>query len=225
MILITSYYLTNNLQRQNEINQCLINNNNNPLIKNIFLINDKKYDLDFISNTDKIKQFNIIDHNKLKFKDAIEFINSYCYNEIIILSNTDIYFDNSLNLLNNFSLYNKVLCLLRHNVDINNNIDIFRHFNEPRSDSQDSWIFKSPLKINTNDLDFSFGTLGCDNMFASILYDHKYELLNPSYDIIIYHLHNVEERNYTETERIHGNYCLISPHHLNENPNIKFMEY
>ena len=38
--------------------------------------------------------------------------------EIVILSNTDIYFDNSLQLVKNIDLNNKVLCLL-HNVDSN----------------------------------------------------------------------------------------------------------
>ena len=125
--------------------------------------------------------------------------------------------------INDFN--NKVCCLLRHNVDTDGNKDIFRHFGEPRADSQDCWIFKSPLKIDTNDLKFTFGTLGCDNMFASILHEQGYELYNPSYDIIVYHLHNIEERNYNIDDRVHGNYCLIQPHHLNETPNITFMEY
>ena len=86
-------------------------------------------------------------------------------------------------------------------------------------------FLKSPLKIDINELDFSFGTLGCDNMFASKLYDQDYQLSNPSYSIKIYHLHNVDERNYNCDDRVHGNYCLIQPHHLDEETNIRFMEY
>jgi hypothetical protein len=225
MNLITSYYLCNDSDRQKEINTCLQKNVDNELIENIYLLNDKTYNLDFLTNNSKIKQFEIIENGKLLFKDAIEFINSYCYKDNVILSNSDIYFDNTLELLKNEDFNNKMFCLLRYNVLIDGTKDIFRHFGEPRSDSQDCWIFKSPLRINTNDLNFSFGTLGCDNMFASILHDHGYELYNPSYDIITYHLHNIEERNYTINDRIHGNYCLIKPHHLNEKSNIRFMEY
>ena len=225
MNLITSYYLCDDLDRQKEINTCLQKNVDNKLIENIYLLNDKTYNLDFLTNNTKIKQFEIIENGKLLFKDAIEFINSYCYKDNVILSNSDIYFDNTLELLKNEDFNNKMFCLLRYNVLIDGTKDIFRHFGEPRSDSQDCWIFKSPLRINTNDLNFSFGTLGCDNMFASILYDHGYELYNPSYDIITYHLHNIEERNYTIDDRIHGNYCLIKPHHLNEKSDIRFMEY
>lgn len=226
MILITSYYKTDNLNRQKEIDECLIKNVNNKNLEHIYLLNDQLYELDFIEDKNKIKQFNIIDNDsKLNFKEAIEFINSYCYRELVILSNTDIYFDDSLSLIENEDLENKIYCLLRHNVDKDGNFDIFRHFGEPRSDSQDCWIFQSPLKINTNEIDFTFGTLGCDNIFASKVHEQGYELLNPSYDITIYHLHNEEERNYTCDDRIHGNYCLINPHHLKDKPNIRFMEY
>lgn len=226
MILVTSYYKTQSIDRQKEIDECLIKNIQNNMIENIYLLNDKIYELNFIKDQSKIKQFNIIDDNsKLNFKDAIEFINSYCYKELVILSNTDIYFNKSLSLIKQENLDNQILCLLRYNVDKNGNYDIFKHFGEPRSDSQDCWIFQSPLKINTNDINFTFGTLGCDNIFASKAHEQGYELLNPSYDIKIFHLHNEEERNYTCDDRIHGNYCLINPHHLKEKPNIRFMEY
>ena len=224
MILVTSYYKTSNKERQSEIDECILKNINNPLINNIYLLNDKIYNSKILKN-EKIKQFNIIKENKLLFKDAIEFINSYCHNENVILSNTDIYFDDSLGLLEDYDYNDKILCLLRHDVQKNGSIDIFRHFGEPRWDSQDTWIFKSPLKIDINELNFSFGTLGCDNMFASKLYDHNYQLSNPSYSIKIYHLHNIDERNYNVDDRVHGNYCLIKPHHLNEETNIRFMEY
>jgi len=224
MILITSYYKSNNKDRQNEIDECIKKNIENPLISNIYLLNDKTYNAKILKN-DKIKQFNIIKDKKLLFKDAIEFINSYCHNENVILSNTDIYFDETLELLDDYDLTNKVLCLLRHDVKKDGTVDIFRHFNEPRWDSQDTWIFKSPLKIDIHELNFSFGTLGCDNMFASKLYDQEYQLYNPSYSIKIYHLHNIDERNYNIDDRVHGNYCLIKPHHLDEETNIRFMEY
>lgn len=226
MILVTSYYISENKERQKEIDDCLLKNVSNSLISNIYLLNDKIYNLDFINNKSKIKQFNIIeDNNKLNFKDAIEFINSYCFKDIVILSNTDIYFNNSLSLIENESFNNTVYCLLRYNVEKDGTIDIFRHYGEPRSDSQDCWIFKSPLKINTNELDFTFGTLGCDNIFASRIHEQGYSVVNPSYDINIFHLHNSEERSHTEENRIHGKYCLIRPHHLKEEPLIRFMEY
>ena len=225
MILITSYYITDNEERQKELNTCLIKNCENKLIDKIYLLNNQIYDLDFLKNKDKIKQFNILKKNKLYFSEAIEFINSYCYKELVILSNSDIYFDKSLEKINEDELDNKLYALLRYDEKVDGSKDIFRHFNEPRADSQDAWIFKSPLRITINEIDFSFGTLGCDNMFASIIYQHGYIIENPSYTITINHLHNVEERNYDVMDRIHGKYCLIEPHYLGEKSKIRFMDY
>jgi len=231
MILITSYYLSNNIERQNEINQCLINNANNKFIKAIILLNDKIYDINFITrNKKKIKQIIINTkenqtQNRLYFNNAIEYINNNYYGDIIILSNSDIYFDNTLSHVLEDNMENKIYCLLRYDQKEDGTKDIFRHYDEPRSDSQDSWIFKAPLNIDLQQVNFSFGTLGCDNIFANILFNHDYKLSNPSYDIITTHLHNYPERNYSEDERIHGNYCLIKPDHITSEPNIRFMYY
>ena len=90
MILITSYYLSNNIERQNEINQCLINNVNNKFIKAIILLNDKIYDINFITrNKKKIKQIIINTKenqtkNRLYFNNAVEYINNNFYGDIII---------------------------------------------------------------------------------------------------------------------------------------------
>ena len=64
MILITTYYESDNLHRKNEIIQCLINNNDNKYIKNIYLLNDKIYPLDFLQDASKIIQIIVDDDNK-----------------------------------------------------------------------------------------------------------------------------------------------------------------
>ena len=226
MILISSYYLSNNNERQKELNECLLQNIKNKHIKSIILLNDKIYDLDFIlKNKKKVKQIVLHNKEKLYFNDAIKYINDFYYGELIILSNTDIYFDDSLKVMKDINMQNKAFCLLRYDQTKDGEKNIFRHFDEPRSDSQDSWIFKAPLQIDLDQVDFSFGTLGCDNIFANVLYNHGILLSNPSYDIITTHVHNTEERNYDENTRIHGNYCLIKPDHLNNEAQIRFMNY
>ena len=224
MILVTSYYITKSPERQEELKECLIRNNDNKYIEKIYLLNNDIHELDFIRNKNKINQI-IVDSNKSNFKDSIDFINKYLENETIILANSDIYFNDTLEKINNIDLSKKVLCLLRYNKLENDEIDIFRHFGEPRTDSQDSWIFNSPLNVDLDKIDFNFGIPGCDNIFASELYNSNYELSNPSYDIISIHLHNSNEREDNEYERIHGNYCLIYPDNLNNPSKIRFMEY
>lgn len=226
MILVSCYYLSDNIERQKELNDTLIYNANNKYIKQIILLNDNIYNLNFIKrNKKKIKQVSLYSQGKLYFSKAIEYINQNLCGENIILSNSDIYFDNSLELLVNKFMEKKVYCLLRYEILDNGKKDIFRHFDEPRSDSQDSWIFKSPLDINLEDIHFTFGTLGCDNIFANVLYNHGYQLYNPAYDIITTHKHQTAERTYQDNERIHGNYCLIKPDHLDAEAQIRFMNY
>ena len=228
MILITTYYETENITRNNEIKKCLVKNFENKYIDKIYLLNNKIFDLDYIDDeSDKIVQIIISDKDnyKLKYNDAIDFINKNLSNSICILSNSDIYFDNTLSKIDNSIIKNSLFALLRYDEDIKGQKKIFCRHDIPRDDSQDSWIFKSPLNINLDKLNFSLGTLGCDSMFASILHEENINLKNPALDIVTTHVHNSEFRTYNCDDRVHGNYCLVSPCHLNEESIISFMAY
>lgn len=231
MILITTYYIPNNKERSNEIIFCLQKNLDNNLIKKIILLNDKIYDLNFINDkNNKICQvslkdlYNISETNfKLKFNDAIKYINENLKNEVCILANSDIFFNETLNHINRFNLTGKMFALLRYEYS---DMKLFSEWNEPRRDSQDTWIFISPLKINYNLIDFSFGTPGCDNMFASIIERETIlTVTNPCYTIETIHVHSSEFRTYTETNRLHGKYLYLSPSNINNNSKQEFKNY
>ena len=64
-ILITTYYKSQNVPRQKEINQCLINNVNNKHIKKICLLNDDIYELDFLEDKSKVEQI-VVDEDSKK---------------------------------------------------------------------------------------------------------------------------------------------------------------
>jgi hypothetical protein len=227
MNLITTYYQTCNDERNNEINKCLKYNYLNKYISHIYLLNNQIYELDFIENNSKIKQIIISNdlNYKLKYNDAIDFINTNLNNKVCILSNSDIYFDNTLSKLNYKYFNNNLFALLRYDEDVYGNKKIFTRHNIPRDDSQDCWIFKSPLNVELNKINFSFGTLGCDNIFANIINDSGIKISNPSLDIITTHLHNTEYRTYNIDNRIYGKYCMLKPCHLNEYPKLIFIDY
>ncbi len=233
LILISTYYTSSNEDRNIELQKCLINNLNNDYISKIYLLNNEIFDLSFLSKhnkydfTKKIEQIIISNNPKyiLSFKDAIHFINVNLINNICILSNSDIYFDNTLSYIKKNDMNNKLYALLRYDEDENGNKTLFSEYNEPRKDSQDSWIFKSPLKINLDKIDFSFGTLGCDNIFARHVYDNRIIITNPSYDIVTTHLHNTNYRTYNIDNRLYGIYCLLIPCKLNEYPKPLFIDY
>jgi hypothetical protein len=207
--LITTYYKTSNEERNNEIDKCLKKNIENKYIKKIYLLNNKRYDIE----DNKIIQVIITtDENyKLKYSDAISFINNYLQDDMCILSNSDIYFNDTLAILKNIDLKDHFFALLRYDEDMDGNVSIFKRHNIPRDDSQDCWIFQSPLQIDLKKIDFSLGTLGCDSTFAYVAHTSGIKVSNPSYDIVSIHVHNTGFRTYNDMDRIHGKYCLIKP--------------
>jgi len=231
IMLITTYYISSNENRNKEVQKCLIKNCDNKYIKKIYLLNDKIYNLSFLSKSylNKIEQVIITTKENsnyiLHYKDAFEFINKNLKNKTCILSNSDIYFDDTLSKITSKLINNNVYALLRYDEDEYGNKNIFMRHNEPRDDTQDCWIFKSPLKIDLSKINFSFRTLGCDSILAKHIYDTGIQISNPSLDIVTTHVHKTDYRTYNCDDRIHGVYCLLKPCHLNEYPNPTFMDY
>ena len=210
MILITTYYDSDNLYRNNEIIQCLINNNNNKHIKRIYLLNDKIYPLDFLQDDSKIIQIIVDNDNKkrLGFDYAFSFINSTLIGQKCILANSDIFFDNSLSNLEHFNLNNYFLSLSRYE-DINKT-------QLSQAWSQDTWIFNSPCRIDKNLCKFKFGTLGCDSKLNYLAYKENYNIVNPSKTIFSFHLHASNVRTYDKEYRIDKPHIWINSSFLHE---------
>jgi hypothetical protein len=204
--LITSYYHSPSNERQQELNQCLIYNSKNQYIKSIYLLNSQIYDLDFIDaeHRSKIVQFTVNDDNKdrLYYDCAIKFTNDYLFGQKCIVSNSDIYFDETLSILENFDFSNNIAFALSK---YENGIL------HERSDSQDSWFFSSPLNVELSLIHFKFGFPGCDNIFLGLMMKSGYGLLNPSKTIKTHHLHDSGYRTYTDCDKIPGDYWGISP--------------
>lgn len=230
MILITTFYIPNNREREKEINLCLRKNYENPFIKKIYLLNDKIYELPFKQqNDEKIEQIiiNSSPNYKLRFDDAVNFINNN--NEFIgkycILSNSDIYFDETLENINKQYITNNVFALLRYDESEDGSLSLYSENNKPRVNSQDCWIFKSPLKVDIKRLDFEFGTLGCDNVFANVVYTSGIYISNPCLDIKTIHVHLSNFRTYNNNIWINRDYCYVIPCNLREMPNIIYTDY
>lgn len=217
MILIINYYNCLNLERKKEYEFCLKKNLENEYIKKIILITDFIYNLDFIVfNKEKLIQINLLpEANKLTYKEALDFANNYCKDNICILSNSDIYFDKSLSIINNVSLKNKFFGLSRYEHD-NYQIGKFAPYY-----SQDSWIFKSPVNINTNRLNFPFGEIGCDGKIAYEFYKDKYIVSNPCISIKSFHVHKTNFRTYKKINQIPKPYVWMFACKINEKSILK----
>lgn len=221
IILLSQYYyptsssISNNISNTYDIDVTLLKNLANPLISDIYLLNERKFQLDHFPYQYKLHQ--IIIDKRVTFQDMFNFANLNLDGQIIIIgnilnfllillslvsssilyfifythlyyffcfkANSDIYFDETLNLLKYSNLqFNSTVITLSKWTDWtppNNIITLY-----PRIDSQDAWIFKSPINQDVIDLSvFYLGVPRCDNRLASILINSGYKVVNPALKI------------------------------------------
>lgn len=187
-ILITSFYLDKKPERQRELEHCIrMNVNNSHIDKMIVILEGKKEDFPVL-NYDKIL---VIEAPRPTFKQFFELANLMTSeNDIVMISNTDIYFNETLSLLDGVDWHNKCLALSRWHY--NDNHQIILH-NEQYS--QDVWIFKGKIAPMSY-CDFYLGQRGCDNRIAYEIYKAGYNVINPAHSIQCIHYHMTEIRNY-----------------------------
>jgi len=166
-------------KRQQEIDYCLEQNINNIYIDKIYLLNEKEYS-NSLFKSKKIEQ--IVINDRLKYSYAIDFANKNCKDDIVIIANNDIYFDDTLLVLDHLDekeWIDKLIVLTRYERSKNNEIlsqDKIPHyyskhyntfFKSQRIWSHDAWIFKGKLK--TFPCDFYLGVHGCEGAFITQL--------------------------------------------------------
>jgi hypothetical protein len=218
IILITQFYISTNASRQKEIVNCLIYNLTNPFINEIYLITEKDYSLDKIGlpeniNTSKIKLVNI--NARMKYSDAFNIVSQYNLKGYIIVANSDIFFDSTIEKLyvSNAALEKKVYCLLRFEYT-NTDLTKCNIFANGTSCSQDTWIFHSTYNIlpkHNKLFNFYLGVLGCDNHITYLFSTLGFKLYNEPFLIKTYHNHASNFRTYDNSTRIFGQYILVKP--------------
>jgi len=201
--LFISWYNEKDENRKKEFINCLLKNISNRYINKIYLFVENNCECDFIE--DKIEKIFI--DKRITYLDAFTFINSITNkNDINILSNTDIYFDETIKFVFNKIDSNKVFCLTRWDILSNGKIEFHN-----RRDSQDAWIFYGSIKNNIQ-CNFNLGIPGCDNKIAYELEKSGYSIFNPSLSIKILHIHTSNIRNYSNnTPKLSRPYQFISP--------------
>jgi hypothetical protein len=199
LILYTTYFQSKSQTRQAELDYCLQHNLHNNLIDKIVIWCETLPI--FAQNNKNIVQIN--DPKIPTFLDFVEHANIHYPRQNIILANSDIYFDSTLNLIHQINLQNKFLTLTR--IEQNGKLspegkldwadNLYSH-------SQDVWIFKSPLKQFK--CDFQLGKVACENRLAAEAYFAGLEVLNPSLSINVYHKHASQVRTWRPEESYHG---------------------
>ena len=205
--LITNFYVDSNTKRQEEIEYCIYQNLKNPLINSIILFISKK-DWDSrpnknLSHVDKIVY--ILQDERPTYNDYFK-VTERC-SGINIISNTDIYFNETLQLVKDYD-WKKDICfaLCRWDAQVHGYPVHYNH-----RDSQDCWIFYGAVN-QMKGADFGFGICGCDNKIAFLLVDAGYNVIDPSLSVQSIHVHLSGIRNYDVVkDRVPPPYKLLDP--------------
>jgi hypothetical protein len=181
--LFVNYFEHPDPERQQEIDYCLQQNKANEYIDTVTLLDGRPSFNDFF--------------------DCME------ENAINIIANSDIYFDETIKLVENIRK-DQAYCLTRWEL-VEGKLKSFKTRNRGMKPmhSQDVWIFRGkPKKIPEN---IHLGIPGCDNKIAWHL-QRQYRLKNPSSQIRAIHVHAERRRNYNPhngVERYHPPYKFV----------------
>jgi hypothetical protein len=216
VILLTQFYEPKWIYRKKEIFECLEQNLNNRHIDEVHLFVEDEFNFEKIfpnnKNLNKIKRVN--QKERLSFRDAFEYSNKNLpKNNIKILSNSDIYFNDTLkNIHENLLGESHVLALSRHNLDKKNKLKI----EKLHAVSQDSWAWKGNMELLKDDKHYNndgikLGYWGCDNYIAALFKKSGYSVSNPCKSIICTHLHKDKNMRVTNSSnRYVGDYLSVT---------------
>jgi|SaaInlStandDraft_4_1057021.scaffolds.fasta_scaffold02018_2 hypothetical protein len=200
--LLISFYNETNVDRLNEYKMCLNNNIKNIHIKQIivfyeYILEEDKHKQDdfLLSGNDKVKIL-YMKRNKprtISYNCMIDYANAELKGEIVIISNSDIYFDSTLEHIFDFDYFypvNLMFSLTRTNLKNykTESGDIWKR----HAGSQDTWVFKSPIKKICENI--NLGWVKCDTKFSYEMDKIGYLVLNPSDTIKCWHVHDSNTR-------------------------------
>ena len=212
--LFAQFYIDSNPARQKEIVTCLHKNIQNPHISKIHLLNERIYKNKEIGCTsDKLIQTNI--GKRLMYSDIFHYINENNIQGYIVIANSDIFFDNTLENLkySDIHLAKKMYAQLRFEynpIDINLSSIFGPHFC-----SQDTWILHTNFGVHAQHeklFKFHMGKPGCDNKLIYLFCIMGYEVLNDPHFIKTFHYHSSMKRDYTKSDTIANPWGTIIPY-------------
>jgi len=195
--LITCYYDVGNAFRQNEIDFCIRKNIDNKLIEKIVMfIYQPNVSLPSTLNSDKIET--VVIKDRFKFSDAFNYANSNLVGDIVVVSNTDIFFDGTLCLLHRVKFDNLLISLTRKDY-VKGNIVEKRmvygvngsHPTTPKY-CHDSWIFKAPIKKFFSDI--YLGVTNSEHYMTANAVSTGIKTINAYNLINSYHVHSDNNR-------------------------------
>jgi hypothetical protein len=160
--------------RTEEFVECVRRNSANPYVSQITVFVE-----DQMPAFEAQARFPALAHPKVKlvrygrrltYADLFAYANRHIANTKVIVTNADIFFDETLEQLDSERIKGQMICLSRWDEGVDGEPI---HYDRP--DSQDAWIFEPPLP--QFDCNFCLGKPGCDNRLA---YEAELALVSPS---------------------------------------------
>tara|TARA_E500000318_G_scaffold111300_1_gene129404 strand:+ start:6312 stop:7013 length:702 start_codon:yes stop_codon:yes gene_type:complete len=204
--LIIEYFQSKNHIRNGEYLYCLHENIGIDEINNIYIFVEEGSDLNF--DSPKIKK--IVTKERPTYQDLFEYCNEHMKDEICIVANADIIFDDTLRYFESLNMEKQFYGLSRWEISTNDgkNWEIEPYDNAA---SQDVWIFKTPV-LTSDDMNYTMGKPGCDNKIFYHMRQLGYTCRNPGKKVITIHFHISNFRTYDwKSDRVPGPYLLVAP--------------
>jgi hypothetical protein len=203
--LFTTYYREADEIRRSELELCLLKNIRSSVFDKVYILSEADQ-LPFVDS--RVTMIKV--STRPTFQKIVDTLNSLVSDEdIVVVSNTDIYFDRSLQQARDIRV-NELWALTRYDVVNESQIQLYISYK-----SSDAWIFKGKCRIKQ--ADFYFGQLGCDNRFAALAYEYGYNIRNPCLTVVSYHVHGSAVRGiFADTSRrsevnVGGTYVYVIP--------------
>ena len=206
MNLIIEYFNSQNHMRNGEYLYCLHQNLGNDLIDSVYLFTEEDAELNFESP--KIKK--VIRNKRPTYQEIFEFCNENLKNQICVVANADIIFDDTLRFFKSIDMDKQFYALSRWEISTRDgkNWEIEPYENAA---SQDSWIFKAPIPTSGS-MNYTMGVPGCDNKITYQMRELGYTCRNPGKKVVSIHFHPTNWRTYSpQDDRVPGPYLLVAP--------------
>jgi hypothetical protein len=206
MNLIIEYFNSRNHMRNGEYLYCLHQNLSNDLIDNVYIFMEDDAELNF----DSPKIHRIVRETRPSYKDLFKYCNEHMKDEICIVANADIIFDDTLRYFKSLNMEKQFYGLSRWEISTNDgkNWEIEPYDNAA---SQDVWVFKTPVLVS-DDMNYTMGKPGCDNKIFYHMRELGYTCRNPGKKVVTIHFHPTNFRTYDwKSDRVPGPYLLVAP--------------
>lgn len=185
--LLISLYNEQNESRRHELLTCLNNNLAHPEITGIHVFYEDNGMNTWIEHFDHPKITVIPITSRPTFRTLFKYANDQLPKQKIIIANSDIYFNETLDRITNYNFKNKFFVLSRYNVTDHGLELILDDNDNPNYLSADTWIYQTPLKVDFP-CDYQLGTFYCDSFLSNHLFKTGMLVFNPCLSIQTCHL-------------------------------------